>query len=124
MKEPEKLIKNLEEKLKKDPNILAIVVYGSYARNESYNDIDVCIFLFPNKRNLSNKLKMSYLNKFPDIFDIHFFSELPLYIQIRVINDGIIISNRDYNVLFDIFTETIKDFNLFEPHLKTYLEVD
>ncbi len=30
--------------------------------------------------------------------------------------------NKDYNLLFDIYRQTIKDFVLFEPHYKTFLE--
>ena len=32
---------------KKDKDILAVIVFGSYARKEAYRDIDVCLVLFP-----------------------------------------------------------------------------
>ena len=117
-------IKKLMKVLKKDPNILAVVIYGSYARKEPYRDIDICIFLYPDRIEDYIKIKMSYLGQFPDIFDIHYFNELPLYIQSRVIEEGIVVFDKDYDKLFDIYVGTIKDYNLFEPHYKAFLGED
>lgn len=114
-------IKKLMKVLKKDPNILAVAIYGSYARKELYRDIDICVFLYPDRVKDYTKIKMSYLGRFLDIFDIHYFNELPLYIQSRVIEEGIVLFDKNYDMLFDIYVNTIKDYNLFEPHYKAFL---
>ena len=41
----EKAVNGIIEKAKKDDEILAVALFGSYARGESHRDIDVCIFL-------------------------------------------------------------------------------
>ncbi len=50
------------------------------------------------------------------------FSDLPLYVRNWVVKEGKILLNKDYNSLFDIYRQTLKDFVLFEPHYKTFLE--
>lgn len=117
------LFQRIQKYIENDEDILAFVVYGSYARGESYNDIDICLFLYPNKRELTDQKLLSYLSRFSDQFDIHIFSDLPLFIQSRVLNDGKILCNKDFNTLFDIYCNTIKEYNLFEPHLKNYLDL-
>jgi len=117
------LFQRIQKCIEDDEDILAFVVYGSYARGENYNDIDICLFLYPNKTELIDQKLLSYLSMFSDQFDIHIFSDLPLYIQSRVLNDGKILCNKDFNLLFDIYYNTIKEYNLFEPHLKNYLDL-
>ena len=123
MESETQLFQRIRKTIEEDDDILAFVVYGSYARGESYNDIDICLFLYPNKAELTDKKHLSYLSMFSDQFDIHIFSDLPLYIQSRVINDGKILCNKDFDLLFDIYCNTIKNFNLFEPHLNNYLDL-
>jgi len=115
------LFRPIQKCIEDDEDILAFVVYGSYARGESYKDIDICLFLYPNKTELTDQKLLSYLSMFSDQFDIHIFSDLPLFIQSRVLNDGKILCNKDFNILFDIYCNKIKEYNLFEPHLNTYL---
>jgi len=118
-----KKFQRIQKCIEDDEDILAFVVYGSYARGESYNDIDICLFLYPNKKKLTDQKLLLYLSMFSDQFDIHIFSDLPLFIQSRVLNDGKILCNKDFNLLFDIYCKTIKEYNLFEPHLKNYLDL-
>ena len=117
------LFQRIQKSIEEDDDILAFVVYGSFARGEKYNDIDICLFLYPDKAELKDQKHLLYLSMFSDQFDIHIFSDLPLVIKSRVLNDGKIIYNKDFDVLFDIYCNTIKDFNLFEPHLNTYLDL-
>ncbi len=54
----DKLIKDLQERFKflcKDPRVLGVVLYGSYATGEYHNmsDIDICI-VAASSRTLSN----------------------------------------------------------------------
>ena len=47
-----KELSKIIEKAKKDKDILAVSVFGSFARGEKYNDIDICLFLKEKKTNL------------------------------------------------------------------------
>ncbi len=117
------LFQRIQKTIEDDDDILAYVVYGSFARGETYNDIDICLFLYPDKVEVADQKHLEYLTMFSDQFDIHIFSDLPLVIQSRVLNDGKILCNKDFDMLFDIYCDTIKEFNLFKPHLNTYLDL-
>ena len=114
---------------KKDKDILAVIVFGSYARKEAYRDIDVCLVLFPadskkqyeHDKIFMSKKKLDYLKHFTKT-DIQIFQQLPLYIRSRVLKDGKIILCKDNDLLYDISFRTIKDFNYFEPKYQMYLK--
>lgn len=111
------------KKAKKDKDVLAVILFGSYARKEPYRDIDICLVLYPKKYDklfLSRK-KLTYLTDFQKT-DIQIYQQLPIYIRTRVLKEGKIIYCKNKDALYDIAIETIKDFNDFEPRYKTYLE--
>ena len=113
---------NLEpiiEFVEEDPNILAVVLFGSYAREEDYRDVDICFFLYPDKRNRLNdaRYKLSTILSLPEYCDISYFHDLPLYVRSRVQKEGRILLNKNYEILFDIYIENIKAYNLYKPHL-------
>ncbi|MBD3350671.1 MAG: hypothetical protein GF364_04205 [Candidatus Lokiarchaeota archaeon] len=103
--------------------ILAVILYGSYVKEEFYRDIDIAIVIHP--KDYDNLDKLDFLtdcmSEFPDLLDIHIFQDLPLYIKERVLNEGKILYNRDFDSLYDIYESTHKDYDLFIPHFKLYL---
>jgi predicted nucleotidyltransferase len=107
-----------------DADVLAVVIFGSYARKESYRDIDVCLFLNPDKTAVAFNKMLYYGGNLPDIFDINVFSLLPIYIQAAVMNDGIILLNKNYERLCDIYENAIKEWMAYKPHWDVYLGVD
>ncbi len=111
------------KKAKKDKDILAVILFGSYARKEPYRDIDICLVLQPKKYDklfLSRK-KLTYLTDFQKT-DIQIYQQLPIYIRTRVLKEGKVIYCKNEDALYDVAFATIKDFNDFEPRYKTYLE--
>jgi Polymerase beta, Nucleotidyltransferase len=103
-----------------DDRIIALCVFGSYLKQQNYHDIDIC--LFTKKDGPNDGIIQEYLGNSEEIFDIKIFHKLPLYIQIEVLNDGKILLLKDYDTLLRVFLKTIKEWNLFEPHFKAYLE--
>jgi len=111
------------KKAKKDKDILAVILFGSFARKEPYRDIDICLVLYPkkySKLSLSRK-KLQYLTDFHKT-DIQVYQQLPIYIRSRILKEGKVLFCKNEDPLYDIAFETIKDFNDFEPRYKTYLE--
>src|SRR3989344_5929645 len=108
-----KILDRLTRKAKKDKDILAIILFGSYARNEIFRDIDACLVLKNDKADIGEK-RLEYLSSFPDL-DIQVFQGLPLYIKARILKEGKIIFCKDRNKLYDIAIKTIKDFTYYEP---------
>lgn len=118
----EKLGKMMKEVVN-DEDILAVMLFGSYARNKKFSDVDVCIILQPRNFDASSlsKKRLEYLADFPS-FDIRIFQQLPLYIRMRVLKDGKIIFCRDEDALYDLAMRAIREFESFKPIYYTYLE--
>lgn len=71
---------------KKDKNIIALILFGSYARgkNKTSSDIDLCIIR--KEDTLPHEFKiLDYKN---EVFDIHFFDKMPDYIKFRIFKEG------------------------------------
>lgn len=121
-KEARHLLKKLDI-LKKDDYILAITLFGSFARNEPYSDIDVCIVLNRKLTNLEmSRKRLKYQTLVSEPFDIQIFQQLPLYIRMRVLKEGVLYFCRDLDKLHDIAYRTIKDFVYFERYYRYHLE--
>jgi hypothetical protein len=114
------------ENLKRDDDILAVMLFGSYARGEARkeSDIDVCIFLKDethDKISLSQK-KMNYMGVVDnEKVQVHIFQNLPIFIRIRVLKEGKILFCKDEDMLYEIAFKTIKEFEDFEKYYKEYL---
>lgn len=120
----DKQLAGLAEKLKKDRDILAVSIFGSFARGEKYKDIDICLFLEPTKSNSQmTKKRLKYLSNFPDIFDIQIFQQLPIVIRQRVLKEGNIIFCRNENKLFDTAYLAAKEYEDFSPVYNKYIGV-
>jgi predicted nucleotidyltransferase len=109
------------DRARSDDDVLAVALFGSVARDEPANDVDICIFLHPGQEKAATSKKMALLDLMSK-YDIHFFTDLPLYIRARVMKECEFLLNKDLRTINDIFITTIKEYRLFEPHYKTYLE--
>ena len=119
----DKIINQIVAKAKKDPAVLAIAFFGSYAWKEKYNDIDICIFLFPKEysaKELSKK-KMKFIPE-NEKYDVHIFQQLPLYIQERILQEGKIIYCKEENALYDLYFSTQRELEHFRPMYESYLK--
>ena len=87
-------------------DILAILLYGSVAKGEDMpqSDIDICIVApsCKEKKSLLNEIYRK-LDVFSKKYDVRFFEELPLYIQINVIKNNRIIYSKDVYELYEYF---------------------
>ena len=117
-------LKSVVKKIRKDRDAIAIVLFGSYARNKGYaRDIDLCVFLDKNysSKELFKK-RIGYLTGLPDKFDIQIFQQLPLYVRISVLKEGKFLFSKDKKRIYDTAYETLKSYNFFEKHYKGYIE--
>ncbi|MFZ3058225.1 MAG: nucleotidyltransferase domain-containing protein [Candidatus Methanoperedens sp.] len=87
-------------------DILAILLYGSAAKGEDtpQSDIDICIVSpsCKDKKSLLNEIYRK-LDVFSKKYDVRFFEELPLYIQIDIIKSNRIIYSKDIYELYEYF---------------------
>lgn len=108
----------------KDPEVLALMIYGSRARGDAgpVSDVDICLVLRPREYDdleLSKK-KLAYLKDFN--FDIQVYQQLPLYIRVRVLKEGKIIFCADEDQLYDLAYRTAQQFEDYKPVYHAYLE--
>ena len=120
MKKIEDLLKKLIALVENDKDILAILIYGSYARGEKYRDIDVC--LVQDEKSAANAFEKRLEYSRYENLDVNIFQSLPLYIRIRILKEGTIKHCKDENALYDIAIKTVKEFELFQPKYQLYLE--
>lgn len=92
--------KKIVEISKKNPNCIALILFGSYAKNTSKktSDIDLCIIR--KKDSMSNEF--DELNFRDEKFDIHFFDKLPDYIKYRIFSEGKVLILNDSLEFFKI----------------------
>jgi len=119
-----KELKIVVNKIKKDKDVLAVMLYGSYLRNKKYaRDIDICVILSKKMqtKEMSRK-RMKYLSQANDKIDIQIFQLLPLYIRIRILKEGKILFSRNRKKVYEKAYEAIKEYNLFEKYYLDYIE--
>ena len=120
----EKSVQALLKAAQKDPRVLAVILYGSLARNERTprSDIDICLILRHSKhlfRELS-LIKLNYLKRFSSL-DIQIFQQLPLYIRQRVLKEGRVLLSKNEDKLYAVAFDFIREFADYEHIYRDYL---
>jgi uncharacterized protein len=120
----DRLIEPLLEKVRRDDAVLAVLLFGSKAREEETpaSDTDLCLVLPPGREDKADQMRvrMEYLDQAG--FDVHVFQQLPLYIRHRVLKDGIVLLCKDLDALYAVAYRTAQAFEDFKPIYKEYLE--
>jgi len=105
------IIAKLKELAKKERGIEALLLFGSYARKEIYNDIDIALVI---KENVD---KINLLVKFTDIapvnpkFDFSIFNDLELCIKSRILSECIVLYSKDSRRMLDISANVILEWS-------------
>ncbi|RLF64313.1 MAG: nucleotidyltransferase domain-containing protein [Thermoplasmata archaeon] len=94
------------EDLKRYPEVIAIILYGSYAKGKEkpLSDIDIAVIL----KDKSLEAEISSFSS--NILDVVPFHRLPLYIQFEVLKYGKILFSRDKKDFMDVKRKTLKDY--------------
>ena len=69
------ILDKLQGKMEEDPDILAVILYGSYAWGEEARDVDLCLVLYPDKVQKGFDKRMEY--SYYDMMDVQIFQDLP-----------------------------------------------
>ena len=114
---------SLLERIQRDDDVLAAVLFCSSARKEDSfsSDIDICLLLKHKKYTplFLSQEKIEYLKQCS--FDIHIFQQLPIYIRVRVLREGKILYCRDEDELYATAFRTIEEFDHFRPFYDEYV---
>jgi predicted nucleotidyltransferase len=110
----------------RDPDVLAVLLFGSVARGEqtAHSDVDICLVLMPPSTPYENtsllRKRLEYLAQFN--LDVQIFQALPLYLRSRILKEGQVLFVRDEDLLYDLAFRTAQAFEDFKPIYYRYLE--
>jgi hypothetical protein len=114
----------LVARAKHDPDVLAVILFGSRARGEPSreSDFDVCLVLAaqPPSALAAAERRLDYLAE-ADV-DLVVFQQLPLYVRSRVLKEGVVLFARDEDALYALAVRTARAFERFRPIYRRYLE--
>jgi len=115
-----RLLKKLIEKIRKEKNVNAIILFGSYAKKRAtpISDIDICVIL--KKIDEKTKSRISALEN--EKIQIVFWDEIHLALKFRILKEGKVLYVKDINFLNSLKAETISRFLDFKPILERYYE--
>ena len=85
--------------------VLGILLFGSYANETQTNrsDVDICM-VAPEEDSFDlYSLFLEKINVVSKHYDIKFFTELPLYLMIQVIENGILVHSPNELDLYEYF---------------------
>lgn len=118
--------KNLREALKKHEEISFAYLHGSFAKEDSFRDIDVAVYLkeIPTSI-LEYELRieaelMGIVGKYP--VDVRVLNTSPLSFRYNVIKDGTLLMARDDDERTDFQEITLTHYFDFLPYRNIYLK--
>ncbi len=117
-------VQDLVDDACRDPEVLAVMLFGSSARQEAHaaSDVDVCLVLSGGRDrppSLLSEMKLGYLARHR--LDIQIFQQLPLYVRRRVLKEGKVLWVRDEEALYELAFRTARAFEDFRPRYEDYL---
>jgi len=123
MKQNSILNTEIKKAILNDLEVIAVLLFGSYARNEKhYRDIDICLLLDKKYSNLQlSKKKLFYASLAKSPIEIHIFQQLPIYIRKRILKEGKVLLCKNQLPLYEIAFSTIKEFEFYEKLYNLYL---
>jgi predicted nucleotidyltransferase len=106
-------IKAIAEQARHDDNVIALLLFGSYARKEpAYRDVDIAI-VFRGKPKSSALLE--YTRHADGILDISAFNTMPINMQARVIDEAVLLYLGDKESFYNLTISISREWNDFKP---------
>ena len=116
--------KSLIEQAQQDPEVLAVLLFGSHAREEARpdSDVDICLVLMPGVlgSQAGFEKRLTYMANFN--IDAHIYQQVPLYIRQRILKEGKVLYVRDEELLYETACRTITEFADYEHMYHDYLK--
>jgi predicted nucleotidyltransferase len=98
----------LIEKIKEFPEVLAIILFGSYAKGtaKDISDIDIAVVV----RNPDKHIEGEIGSMYSPSFDVVLFHRLPLHIQFEVLKHGKEVFCRNEKALLEIGRRALSEY--------------
>ena len=120
----EQALDRLLARIRTDPEILAVIRFGSQARGEASteSDLDVCLVLGDESRR-DREADYRRLGYFADDrLHVSVFQQLPLHVRSRVLKEGTVQFVRDEDALYALAVRTARAFEAFRHIQRRYLD--
>lgn len=118
-------VARLVARTKSDPEVLALILFGSRARGNASpeSDFDVCLVLGsePASALAGAHKRLDYLAN--TNLDLVIFQQLPLYIRSRVLAEGTVLFVRDEDALYALAVRTARAFEGFRHIYRQHLDL-
>jgi predicted nucleotidyltransferase len=113
-----KQLKNLAAEIAKNEKVVAVILFGSFAkkRETPISDIDICVI----GKRLKEREKAEIESLGNEKVRIVFFEELPLPVRYRVFKEGRFLYLKDEVFINSLKAETMTYFLDFKPVLDRY----
>jgi predicted nucleotidyltransferase len=123
----ESIVRPIVAQLAQHPEILAVVLYGSFLNRERFRDIDLALLVderrLPSERFLDYELdrleELSRLSKFP--LDIRIVNRAPVLFRYAV-TQGRVLFCREERTWVEFRERTWKEYLDFEPVARLYIQ--
>jgi len=120
----ERGLARLVARAQRDPEVLAVILFGSRARGDASpeSDVDVCLVLNAEgvSRLAAAEKRLQYAEGTE--LDLTAFHQLPLHIRSRVLKEGRVLFVRDEDALYDLAYRTARAFEDFRHIYREYLD--
>lgn len=114
--------KKFVELFEKDDEVVAIILFGSLARNEKNRDIDLCLILDKKYKNIEmSRKRIKFSSVLSDKYDVQIFQQLPLYVRNRILKEGKVILCKNEDLLYKIAFSTIKEYEFYKKIYYNYI---
>jgi predicted nucleotidyltransferase len=112
--------------VRQDEEVLAVIIFGSAARDEQVSslDVDICLVMTPQpepfRPNTLSHKRLEYMKD--NSLDVRIFQQLPLYIRTRVLKEGRVLFVRDEDQVYELAFRTAQAFEDFKHIYYGYLK--
>ncbi len=119
-------LERLLARAEQDEEVLAVILFGSAARQEQtpLSDVDMCLVMIPQRKPLASAAlshkRLEYMKDNP--LGVMIFQQLPLYIRVRVLKRGRVLFVREEDQLYELAYRTAQAFEDFKHIYYGYLK--
>ena len=108
-------ISRIVEAAKSNEKVVAVILFGSYARKEAdYKDVDIAVLLEDGSDSFVELNRLDVIGAYEDrMFDIAVLNDVPLEIKRRILNEGIVVYTKDSSALYNYSIKVIRDIDEF-----------
>jgi predicted nucleotidyltransferase len=117
-------VRRVLDRARRDPDVLAVILFGSHARGEASaaSDVDLCLVLAAATIThlAMSRTRLAYLAE--GAGDLVIFQQLPLHLRSRVLKEGRVLFVKEEDALYGVAIRAARAFEGFRHLHRAYLD--